>query len=120
MINVAAYCVLAAAAVGLSKKAELAEIAMGGLLHDIGKRFMPRHLLNKNTSFDEDEKRLIRTHPQKGYEELCRFENISFGQLMMVYQHHERIDGTGYPVRVTGAEMHLWAKISRWPTSSRP
>jgi HD-GYP domain-containing protein (c-di-GMP phosphodiesterase class II) len=111
MINVASYCVLIAEAAGISNKEELKQIATGGLLHDIGKRFMPKHLLHKTTSFDEGEKRLIRTHPQRGYEELCRFENISFGQLMMAYQHHERIDGEGYPVRITGAEMHFWAKI---------
>ena len=111
MINVSAYCVLTAEAVGISDKDELRAIAKGGLLHDIGKRFMPRRLLNKVTSFDEEDRRLIQTHPQRGYEELCRFESISFGQLMMAYQHHERIDGNGYPVRITGDEMHLWAKI---------
>ena len=111
MINVSAYCVLTAEAMGISGKEDLKAIAKGGLMHDIGKRFMPRRLLNKITSFDEAEKRLLRTHPQKGYEELCRYEGVSFGQLMMTYQHHERIDGNGYPVRVTDKEMHLWAKI---------
>jgi HD-GYP domain-containing protein (c-di-GMP phosphodiesterase class II) len=111
MINVSAYCVLTAEAIGISDKEELKAIAKGGLLHDIGKRFLPRRLLNKITSFDQEEMRLIQTHPQKGYEELCRFESVSFGQLMMAYQHHERIDGKGYPVRITGKEMHPWAKI---------
>jgi HD-GYP domain-containing protein (c-di-GMP phosphodiesterase class II) len=111
MINVSAYCVLTAEALGISDQNELKAIAKGGLLHDVGKRFMPRRLLNKETSFDEEEKRLIQTHPQKGYEELCRFESVCFGQRMMVYQHHEHIDGNGYPVRVTGKEMHLWSKI---------
>lgn len=111
LINVSAYCVLTAKALGISDEEELQEIAKGGLLHDIGKRFMPRRLLNKITSFDPEEKRLLRTHSQKGYEELSRLDNISFGQLMMAYQHHERIDGKGYPVCITGEEMHLWAKI---------
>jgi HD-GYP domain-containing protein (c-di-GMP phosphodiesterase class II) len=111
MINVSAYCVLLARGLGISDEAELKAIATGGLMHDIGKRFMPRRLLNKSTSFDEEEKRMLQSHPQKGYEELCRFENINFGQLMMAYQHHERIDGKGYPVRITGDEMHYWAKI---------
>lgn len=110
-INVSTYCVLIAEAYGITKKEDLKSIAVGGLLHDIGKRFMPLRLLNKFTSFDPEEKRQIHNHPQKGYEELCRFKEYSFGQLMMVYQHHERIDGKGYPVCVTGKEMHLWAKI---------
>jgi HD-GYP domain-containing protein (c-di-GMP phosphodiesterase class II) len=111
MINVSAYCVLLAKSLGVSDEAELKAIGTGGLMHDIGKRFMPRRLLLKSTSFNEEEKRLIHSHPQKGYEELCRFESVSFGQLMMAYQHHERVDGKGYPVRIAGNEMHYWAKI---------
>jgi HD-GYP domain-containing protein (c-di-GMP phosphodiesterase class II) len=100
-----------AESIGITDKFELQQIAKGGLLHDIGKRFMPRRLLNKITSFDAEEKKLLHSHPQKGYEELCRFEGITQGQLMMTYQHHERVDGKGYPVCLTGDEMHLWAKI---------
>ena len=47
MINVSAYCVLLAKSLGISDEAELKAIATGGLMHDIGKRFMPRRLLNK-------------------------------------------------------------------------
>jgi HD-GYP domain-containing protein (c-di-GMP phosphodiesterase class II) len=111
LINVSAYCVLTAKMLGISDEGELNAIAKGGLLHDIGKRTMPRKLLNKITSFDPEEKKLLKSHAQKGYEELSRIPGISFGQLMMVYQHHERIDGKGYPVCIVGEEMHLWAKI---------
>jgi HD-GYP domain-containing protein (c-di-GMP phosphodiesterase class II) len=111
VINVSAYCVLMAECMGISKKDELKAIALGGLLHDVGKRFMPRRLLNKISAFDEKDKKLIRTHPQKGYEELSGFNNVSFGQLMMAYQHHEWVNGAGYPVSVTGEEIHMWAKI---------
>jgi HD-GYP domain-containing protein (c-di-GMP phosphodiesterase class II) len=111
LINVAAYCVMIAESIGINDQQQLQQIATGGLLHDIGKRSMPLRLLNKVTAFNESEKRMIHMHPQKGYEELCRFESISFEQLMMVYQHHERMDGKGYPVHITGKEMHLWARI---------
>ncbi len=110
-INVSAYCVMLAKALGISAADDLQAIAAGGLLHDLGKRALPAKLLNKPFSFNEEEKRLIQSHPQKGYEELCRVDGLSFGQLMMVYQHHERIDGKGYPVRLVGDEMHPWAKI---------
>jgi HD-GYP domain-containing protein (c-di-GMP phosphodiesterase class II) len=43
--------------------------------------------------------------------ELCDRPGLEFGQLMMVYQHHERIDGRGYPVRVLGDEIHPWTKL---------
>jgi HD-GYP domain-containing protein (c-di-GMP phosphodiesterase class II) len=111
LVNVSAYCVLTARMLGISDEEELKAIAKGGLLHDFGKRSMPRKLLNKITSFDPEEKKLLRSHTQKGYEELSRIGGLSFGQLMMVYQHHERIDGKGYPVCIIGEEMHLWAKI---------
>ena len=111
IINVASYCTLCAKSLGITVPSELKAIAVGGLLHDIGKRFMPQRLLNKASSHNEEERELIRTHPQKGYEELCQFERIDSAQLMMVYQHHEHNDGKGYPVGITGEEMHLWAKI---------
>jgi HD-GYP domain-containing protein (c-di-GMP phosphodiesterase class II) len=111
VVNVSAYCVLVAECMGISDDGSLKAIAMGGLLHDVGKRFMPRRLLNKETAFDEKDKKLIRTHPQKGYEELCRFDALSHGQLMMAYQHHEWVDGRGYPVGITSEEIHPWAKI---------
>jgi HD-GYP domain-containing protein (c-di-GMP phosphodiesterase class II) len=43
--------------------------------------------------------------------ELCEKGGLDFGQLMMVYQHHERMDGTGYPVGVLGNEIHPWARM---------
>jgi len=54
---------------------------------------------------------LIESHTQRGYEELCDRADLEFGQLMMVYQHHEHIDGRGYPVRIMGDEIHPWAKL---------
>jgi HD-GYP domain-containing protein (c-di-GMP phosphodiesterase class II) len=58
-----------------------------------------------------EEREIIETHPQRGYEELCEQLKFEFGQLMMVYQHHEHVDGTGYPVGVTCDEIHPWARM---------
>jgi HD-GYP domain-containing protein (c-di-GMP phosphodiesterase class II) len=109
--NVASYCVILAERIGITDQAELEQVATGAMLHDIGKRFIPLNILNKPARLDPMEREIIETHPQRGYEELCRRDGLSEAQLMMVYQHHERIDGTGYPVGLTASEIHPWAKM---------
>ena len=81
--NVAGYVTLLAKELGYSERAELEKIAVGGLLHDLGKRHIPRSILNKQEALTRDEWAIIREHPQRGYEELCHRENIDQGQLMM-------------------------------------
>ena len=80
-------------------------------MHDIGKRHLPPGLLNKTGKLTDPEFALMRQHPQKGFEELCLHGDLKWGQLMMIYQHHERLDGKGYPVQIGGDEIHPWAKI---------
>jgi HD-GYP domain-containing protein (c-di-GMP phosphodiesterase class II) len=109
--NVASYCVILAEGLGIRDSRQLEEIATGAMLHDIGKRFIPASILNKPSRLDPLERDVIETHPQRGYEDLCRREGVSESQLMMVYQHHERIDGKGYPVGITQRDIHPWAKI---------
>jgi HD-GYP domain-containing protein (c-di-GMP phosphodiesterase class II) len=111
LTNVASYCVLLAEKLGISDEEDLEAIAIGGLLHDVGKRLIPKQILNKPSRLTQEEFKVVQTHPQLGYEELHDREDLSLGQLMMVYQHHEKVDGSGYPVGITGDEMHLWARI---------
>ena len=109
--NVAAYATLLAEAMGVTKKSELAQIATGAMLHDLGKREIPQSILNKRGALTAQERELLEKHPQHGYEALYDRPEMSFGQLMMIYQHHEWIDGTGYPVRALSDEIHPWAKM---------
>ena len=109
--NVASYAVLLAERLGIHDPQELEAIAVGGLLHDLGKRLIPSTLLNKQGPLTHEEMLIVKKHPQTGYEELHTRTDLCLGQLMMVYQHHERIDGTGYPVRITGEEIHPWAQL---------
>jgi len=109
--NVSMYCVLLARQLGNDSPVELTEIAAGGLLHDAGKRHLPGKLLNKVERLTDQEKAVIRRHPQHGFEDLCRSPDLNWGQLMMVYQHHERLDGGGYPAQIAADEIHPWAKI---------
>lgn len=109
--NVAGYAIILARRLGLCEPDTLHQIAAGAMLHDIGKRFIPAAILTKPTRLEPRERALIETHPTRGYEDLCHRPEVSFEQLMMVYQHHERIDGTGYPVGIPGSEIHPWAKL---------
>jgi HD-GYP domain-containing protein (c-di-GMP phosphodiesterase class II) len=109
--NVASYSIILAEQLGIRDRLELEQIATGAMLHDIGKRFIPAAILTKNGPLDPEERELVETHPLRGYEELCDRPGLSFGQLMMVYQHHEHVDGSGYPVKILGDEIHPWAKL---------
>jgi PAS domain S-box-containing protein/putative nucleotidyltransferase with HDIG domain len=88
--------------------AEAVEIA--GLVHDIGKLSIPAEILTKPSSLSPIEIRLIRDHSRSGYEIL---KDISFAWPVadIVLQHHERIDGSGYPNGITGPEMLPLARI---------
>lgn len=109
--NVAGYVTLLAKELGYRDVKELEQIAVGGLLHDLGKRKIPASILNKTEALEPGEWEIIRQHPQTGYEELCKRDNIEQGQLMMAYQHHEHLNGNGYPVGITAEEIHPWAKM---------
>jgi len=109
--NVAAYAVVLADRMGFCGEDELAQIATAAVLHDLGKRFIPINILAKRGKLSPEEHAIIETHPQRGYEELCDQAELSFEQLMIVYQHHERVDGRGYPVGLYGEEIHPWARM---------
>lgn len=109
--NVASYSVVLAEQLGITSEVELQQIATAAMLHDIGKRFIPASIINKPTRLNSDERDVIETHPTRGYEDLCERPELTHGQLMIVYQHHERIDGNGYPVGVPGHQIHPWAKL---------
>lgn len=108
--NVSFYAAILAAEIG-TDKVELERLTIGGLLHDLGKLEVADRILGKPGRLDEEEFRSIKTHPVTGFRRLAHRRELNEGQLMMVYQHHERIDGKGYPTGVVGDEIHPWAKI---------
>lgn len=108
--NVAAYSVLLGKALGYSHD-HLEQLAIGGLVHDLGKLEISDRILNKPGRLDDEELREIRLHPVRGLERVADRKDLSFGQLMMVYQHHERCDGSGYPVGCDAKEIHPWARL---------
>jgi HD-GYP domain-containing protein (c-di-GMP phosphodiesterase class II) len=109
--NVAYYTLILAHALGHTDRGALRAIGTGALLHDLGKVGIPEQVLLKPGGLSVEERNLIRSHPTLGLLSLRDQRPLDFGQLMMVYQHHERIDGTGYPVGLDGTEIHDWARI---------
>ena len=86
--NVASYAVLLAEALGIADREELRQLAVGAFLHDIGKRHIPGEVLRKTTRLTDDERRVVESHAQRGYEDLVVRGDLTHVQLMMVYQHH--------------------------------
>ena len=85
-------------------------IRMAGSIHDIGKLSVPADILSKPTKLSDIEFSLIKGHSQKGYEMLKDVES-PWPLAEIVYQHHERIDGTGYPRNLKGDEILIEARI---------
>lgn len=90
---------------------KLIELGMSGILHDIGKKFVPIDILDKNGSLDKKEFEVIRQHPQKGFDMLCNSYELSSMTKVGVLQHHERFDGSGYPKGLKGGEISPFGRI---------
>jgi HD-GYP domain-containing protein (c-di-GMP phosphodiesterase class II) len=86
------------------------ELALGALLHDVGKIGVPDAVLKKPASLTDHEWDIMRRHPSQGASLLARFP-IMCDALPVVRHHHERWDGTGYPDRLAGDEIPLSARI---------
>jgi len=110
--NVAAYAVVLGECLGYTDPDDLERIAIGGMLHDVGKRQIPANILKKNGPLTDQERKIVQLHPHQGYVDVHDCEELNWGQKMMVYQHHERLDGKGYPVGVRDDEIHEWAKLT--------
>ncbi|MEQ8785335.1 MAG: HD domain-containing protein [Pirellulaceae bacterium] len=108
--NVASYVMLLAKGLGISDADELQAISMAGLLHDLGKLRIPLAILNKKSRLTDAEWDVIKQHPHDGFVELSPRKDLSRAQLMMIYQHHEKLDGSGYPTGVGGDEIHPYAR----------
>ena len=110
---------------GLSPS-RLRALAIGGLVHDIGKLSVPDAILKKPAALDEDEYAVIRKHPEWGARLLDELGGFSEAVRRLVRDHHERLDGTGYPHGLVGgrarprhADPHRLRRLRRADLAAR-
>lgn len=89
----------------------LRSLAIGGLLHDIGKLSVPESILQKPDSLDDDEYAVIKLHPERGRELLNELGGFDESVGRLVLDHHERLDGSGYPRGLEGGALDLATRI---------
>jgi HD-GYP domain-containing protein (c-di-GMP phosphodiesterase class II) len=100
---------LIAKRLGINGK-ELEDLQQGALLHDIGKIGIPDRILLKNGPLDDEEWKVMRMHAQIGYDIIKSSPDLK-DAAEIVGKHHERWDGTGYPVGLKGEEIPMGARI---------
>ena len=91
---------------------EIKNLAMGCIFHDIGKTFIPIEIINKPSKLTNEEFETIKTHSEKGYEFLKNYTDLPVSSINISLCHHEREDGSGYPSKLLGSEIHLFSKIA--------
>jgi len=94
----------------------LIELGIAAILHEVGMMKIPSHVVNKTGKLTEREKRIISTHPLIGLKMLQNYSRehsnpITQKILLAIYQHHERLNGSGYPQGISGESITQFAKI---------
>lgn len=92
-------------------RARLTELAIGALLHDIGKTRVDPEILNKPDDLSADEFTAVKQHTLFGFEILRSYASLSLLSAHIALQHHERWDGRGYPRGLAGRAIHEYARI---------
>jgi len=90
---------------------DLKEVGLAGLLHDVGKMMIDDAVLNKPGKLTDEEFNIIKEHPRKGWELLKDSPEITATALDVCLHHHERVDGTGYPERISGEQLTLFSRM---------
>jgi HD-GYP domain-containing protein (c-di-GMP phosphodiesterase class II) len=92
-------------------EARLRELSLGGLLHDLGKMIVPSKILNKPGKLTEDEFVVVQRHSESGFEILRHQQDMPLLASHIAFQHHEKVDGSGYPRGLVKNEIHEYARI---------
>ncbi|MFY9094186.1 HD domain-containing protein, partial [Aliarcobacter butzleri] len=110
--RVAEYSRLLAQKVNLSQE-DINRLFIASPMHDIGKIGIPDAILNKPGKLNEDEWKIMKTHTQIGYDILKDSKRETLRAAGIVsYTHHEKWDGTGYPLGLKGEDIHIFGRIT--------
>lgn len=109
-VDVATIGMVIAKKQGFSAK-QIHEVGIVGLLHDLGKSKIPNEILNKAGKLTEEEASVMQQHPVLGYRILSEKQDITDEVMRGVLQHHEKINGRGYPLGLKGEQISPYAKV---------
>lgn len=93
------------------RKDYLIELCIGALIHDIGKSFIPKEITLKGGELTDSEFEIYKEHPIRGYDYLRKNFHFKSSTMQVILQHHERVDGKGFPNKINKDKIHLFAKI---------
>lgn len=109
-VNVAVLVTSFAKRLGFNRN-RLERLASGGLLHDVGKMMIPDEILNKPGKFTPEERQIVNNHPVYSAEILEKSPDIESDSIRLAFEHHERLDGTGYPRGLKTEQLHIDTNI---------
>ena len=109
-VNVCIISTLIAKEMGLARE-KVKDLTTGALLHDLGMVCVDPRILSQPRKLTEDEMATVREHTNYGFQLLRSERNLSILVAHTAYQHHERMDGSGYPKGLVGEDIHLFGRI---------
>ena len=109
-VDVATMSMIIAKKLGMTQK-DVYNIGIAGLLHDMGKSKIPNEILNKPARLSEEEFAVMKQHSELGYSILKKKDEFSDAISIAVLQHHEKMNGKGYPLGCTSDKIIPYAKI---------
>lgn len=110
-ISMAVWAVILGRQIGLHRD-ELKTLALGCAMCDIGMTQLPTDLLEQAESLTQQQQRIIQAHPKMGADLVSRSATVSFEVIAIIENHHERMDGSGYPRGMDGATIPILARIA--------
>ena len=109
-INVCLLAVMIGIKMNLTRQ-QLFELALGAVLHDLGMMQISPAVVQKTEPLSADEWKLIQEHAEKGFDIIRKVGQIPLVSAHVAFQHHEKVDGSGYPRGISGKNIHLYARI---------
>ncbi len=109
-VDVCIYSVITAKALNMNNS-DIYELALAAILHDVGKCKTPLSILNKPGKLTTEEFEVMKHHSIKGFEIVGQMPGISERIARVICQHHEKWDGSGYPLGLKNYDIELWARI---------